>query len=462
MAIQYQIPGQNLTYKLPEVGEVFQQNGSVYKRIGNTIVKYDGSLPNAGNLPSYNLGDISYAFKQLGYGRDVGESKDASLFTPTPVNATNEVFTQGVRNDNPNSATITSNLAGTINQGTSLQDALARGTLSTASTDPNRVINETTGQIASQMPLGLPNTDPLADFNQLMVNPSLQSSGDYSRNPDGTISYQGQVVAQQQSTNPAEQFTQYATPSQATPQTTSPELDDLLSNSNLSADQKEAVSSIYDAITNNDADMAERIKAAMKSATEFSDPYFKAQIRLVTDALDRGLSSKEGDLAYKETQLSNTLKDLNDDIAIAKDNLSFEQTQELKGLAQSYEKTLENTRQDLASVGKSSSSIRSKAEGLMKQNYEGLVESTNRAFNTKTTTLANQGSRTARDTSLEIDRLRKLTEEGKLDLLRTAEEKVGSTGLADLGYQNLLGGVGGDIERQKVLDATSFANSFIF
>jgi hypothetical protein len=246
----------------------------------------------------------------------------------------------------------------------------------------------------------------------------------------------------------------------------SAELQTLLNNPNLSSDQKKAIEAIYGAVSTNDAQTADRIKAAMKAATEFSDPYFKAQIRLVTDALDRGLQAKDGDLAYAESSKKAALEALRGDTAASKEYLTLEQAQELKGLEQKYETDLEDTRQGLATAGFTSSSRRARSEQILSETNEGLVESSNRKFSYQTGNLDRTLARGENSTAAEIANLRRLASEGKIDLLRSAEEKVGTNTLKGLGYSGLLGSnstpIGGDIERQKVLDANSFAANFVF
>jgi len=123
---------------------------------------------------------------------------------------------------------------------------------------------------------------------------------------------------------------------------------------------------------------------------------------------------------------------------------------------------LENTVQNLAAVGKTSSSVRSKSEQLLREESEGLVESTNRKYSYQKGLDERNLSQAQRDTQQELARLQDKTTQQNISNLRQTEQKVGSTTMANAGYSNLLGNIGGDIPRQKTLDATSFANSFVF
>lgn len=239
-------------------------------------------------------------------------------------------------------------------------------------------------------------------------------------------------------------------------------LSEVLNNPNLSADQKTMIQQIYDAVSDNDIDKATKLSAAMGAAIEFSNPYFKAQVRLATNALERGVAAQEGDLAFKEKQLSNIVNDTLADVASAKGYLSLQEQQELTGLARRKKEDLNATSEQMAALGKTSSSVRTKKENLITDINQGLVESTQRSFSEKQTGLTNQASRLQRDTSLAVDRYRELAAAGKLDILRGTEEKVGSAALGNLGFSNLLGDVGGSIPREQAKDSLSFANNFVF
>ena len=247
-----------------------------------------------------------------------------------------------------------------------------------------------------------------------------------------------------------------------TPSIADPDLQAILNNPNLAEDQKQVIQSIYDAVTTNDADTAERLQAAMKAASEFSSPYFKAQISLAVDALNRGLKSQEGDLAFEEQSLQNTLKDLQDNLAASRDYLSFQHQQELGNLAKRYEADLTTTRENMAATGFTTSTKRARAEQLLSEENQGLVESSNKGLSFQTGNLQRQQTASERDTAAQIANLQRLAAEGKLNLYRQGEEAVGTKNLPTVSGLNPLGGVGGSIPRQQATDAFSFASNFVF
>lgn len=240
------------------------------------------------------------------------------------------------------------------------------------------------------------------------------------------------------------------------------QFEQLMNSSGLNDDQKLALKAIYDAASTHDEEKYNQLVAAFQSATKFSDPYFKAQSRLVLDSLDRAFQNVDGDLEYNETKLKNALQDLQRDITASSESLSFQEQQDLKALERSYEQQLDTTRNDMATRGFTQSSIRTRAEGYVNDSFGDLRESTKRSFRERHTTLNNQGSDAARNHALELQRLRELAARGKTDTKRQAENTLGSNALQNAGYNNLLGGIGGELPRQQNQDALSFANNFVF
>lgn len=243
---------------------------------------------------------------------------------------------------------------------------------------------------------------------------------------------------------------------------TDQQFQDWLKTQNLTPDQKSAIEQYYGIISTNDTATATRLLDAFNAAYEYSDPYFKAQIRLVADSLKRSLEGKDGDLAYQVKQEQDALTALQQDVAASKDYLSFQNRQDLAKLERDYKTNLETKQADLAATGFTSSSVRNKAEQLLGADYTGAVESSNRGLAYQTGGLDRNLAAKTTSTADDIQRLKDLAAAGKLDLTRNAESQIGSTGLAALGYDNLLGGVGGSIPQAQYQDALSAASNFVF
>ena len=238
----------------------------------------------------------------------------------------------------------------------------------------------------------------------------------------------------------------------------------LLNNPALTADQKDALTKLFSTLSVGDTAAANKMVAAFNAATAYSDPYFKAQVSILSDALSRGLAANEGDLAHSERVLNQTLSDLRANTAASHDQLSFQHLQELSKLARSYETDLGTVRDNMAAVGKSSSSVRSRAEQLLNESNTGLVESANRNYSYQSGTLSRDLASKGTSTTEQIAYLQDKATQARIDALRKTEEQVGSSTLGALGYSggDVLGGVSGEIPRKKVVDALSAATSWVF
>lgn len=231
----------------------------------------------------------------------------------------------------------------------------------------------------------------------------------------------------------------------------------------LSTDEQDALKAVFGAIVENDAEAAGKLESAFRAATKLADPYFAQKIRIAADAIQRGYVSIEDEGAFKEEQLRNALTDLRTDLNNKREYLTFQEQNELRDIERQYGQELETTRQNLAASGFTSSSRRAQKEELLQETKDGMVESTNRKFGYERTADENNLLRGERDTASEIERLRQLTEEGKIDLLRKGEEQLGSKGISDLGLNYTpLGGIYGTIPEERQLDIINSVKDFVF
>lgn len=234
------------------------------------------------------------------------------------------------------------------------------------------------------------------------------------------------------------------------------QLQQLLTNPNLTADQKKAIEAIFNATSTNDQQLATKFISAMNASTEFSTPFFKAQTALVTDALTRGLQANEGDLSYRQDQLNRTLNTLRENTAASLNQLDFTNQQELKNLALSLEKDLEDNAQNLAATGKTFSSIRSRTDKLINENNQGLVESSRRQFGFQQGNLNRALSTAESNTTRDLAYLTDKNTQARIAALREAEQKVGSDALRGAGFNSgLLGNIFGALPQQQQEKAIS-------
>jgi len=230
-----------------------------------------------------------------------------------------------------------------------------------------------------------------------------------------------------------------------------------------SEDDQQAVLSIFGAIAGNDAKQAGRLVKAFQAAKKINDPYFAQKMRIATDAIERGYVSLENEAEFAEKQIANRLKDFKQDFESKKEYLDLEQSSAMRQIERNYEQELESTQQSLAASGFSSSSRRAKKEGYLNEATGDLRESTNRSFGYQQLQNDRGMQRTQRDTERETERLKQLTDEGKLDFLREAEERIGSANLPSLsGTPDALGDIYGSLPQEKLQNTINSATSFVF
>lgn len=231
----------------------------------------------------------------------------------------------------------------------------------------------------------------------------------------------------------------------------------------LSAGDQKAVSAVFGAIAGNDKTQADRLSKAFSAASKINDPYFKQQLRLAQDAIERGYVSIDKEKEFEEKQIKNRLEDLRADFDKRRGFLNAEEASVMRDIERTYTENLGELQQNLAASGFGSSSIRLKKEGILEDATSDLRESTNRKFGFEQDTLRDNFNRSSRDSRAELRRLEELTKENKLDFLRTAEAKVGTDNLPRLsGAPKPLGKIYGSLPEEKLQNTIDAAKSFVF
>jgi len=231
----------------------------------------------------------------------------------------------------------------------------------------------------------------------------------------------------------------------------------------LSGEDQDAVLAVFEAVAGNDKTKASRLVDAFKAAAKINDPYFAQQLRLAVDAIERGYVTIDEESEFQELQLTSRLSDFREDFERKKDFMTLEQAATLKEIDREYEATLEVLREGLATTGFGSSSRKAKKVGLLDEATGDLRQSSNRRFEFERGSDDINLGRAERDTERELERLARVTEEGKLSFLRDAERNVGTANLPNLaGAPDPLGDIYGAIPEQKLQNTISTATSFVF
>ena len=232
---------------------------------------------------------------------------------------------------------------------------------------------------------------------------------------------------------------------------------------NITDDQQTLVDAVYDAIVTNDSKKADQLAEAFKKAEALGDPFWAQQLRVASDALQRGFVSIDKELEFQEAQLQTRLQDLEQDLENRIEFLGLEEQTQLRQIQRQFEQQLETTRNNLAATGFTQSTRREKTEGLLEETAGDLRESTRRRFAAQIEEADTAIERGQRDTQTEIQRLQELASQNKLSLFREAEATLGTGNLPSLsGAPEPLGGLVGEIETNRQKDIINTANSLVF
>ena len=502
----YKIPGQNLEYTLPAVNEIFKQRGNtggeafVLTPQGRQIINFNelGKLTERGktttngweleglgreyfrqqtginfdSLPEYN--DLS-KLERLGF-KNIGTLTDLSSLKNLGPKI-NDTYSQVANPTNPHGYALEKN-GQNIFTSASLSQTLAN-----AQKENPQYTNDQVDTIkAYQMGTGGPTFNPDGSLKSTGAVPDslLTATGikpaqgtaiaqSVNQGGQGSSTQGGGVLNEGNSgsgsggnTSGGTKFTSDQQKQIQNTQTAQDQaLQTILNDPNLTDDQKEALKQMFGAISANDEERKKRLEAAFEAAGKISDPYFKQQLRLVNDELQRGFGSLDEDAMYKEKTMKNQLDDLRASTQSQGDYMDFQQNQELKKLDSYLTTQLEDTRQTLASRGFSDSTKRATAETLLKDSVGSLRESTNRQFAYNKENAQRNLVGAERDYRGELERLAQLTSRGKTATGREAESKVGSSNLPGLPGLTPLGDIAGSIPQQNLMDKLNATNSFV-
>lgn len=231
------------------------------------------------------------------------------------------------------------------------------------------------------------------------------------------------------------------------------EVDALLSGSNLSADEQAAIRAVYGAVYEGDQAAAQKMVANLELAKAYADPMLARQLAFVTDELTRTAEGMDYDLEYAEGQLQNRLNDLSKDAEFNKTQLGLDLQQELKDLSLYLDNKLQETRDTMAARGFTQSTRRAKKEALLNEQVGDLRETAERRFGAQVRNIDEALGRSERDTALELQRLKDLTERGKIDLARSGEQAIGTEGVKGLDAFSSVPSLGQENNESYVGDA---------
>lgn len=264
----------------------------------------------------------------------------------------------------------------------------------------------------------------------------------------------------------------------------------------------------WESISDHGRDITQIIKA-LDTAAQQSDAYMRQQIRMFEDGLadafdyiieDFGkgqeiIVRKKGevveDLEAQERLLSRRKAELEEDLKYHSKELDIDKQRALSQSLDRYEKKVEVTRDNLAQQGLTFSSIRGRAEKILKEAHQDIVEDIETKKRREQRQLEVSTERQAKDIAFEkeqkrvqaeraqkslqeqLDRLKSQSQRGATNLLRKGEAEMGTDWMRDFiagksGQLSQLpweasftGGIGGDMKRKQHQDILQRAQSFL-
>lgn len=226
----------------------------------------------------------------------------------------------------------------------------------------------------------------------------------------------------------------------------------------LSTDQKNLAYLTYKAQTaTNDAQKQDALDALNK-AKELADPYFREQIRMAQDELNRTATSTTADAQSKVKSLNDRISQLKEDLTFNKDQLTLEQQAEMASQLRKNQEDLNSLQQTMAEAGLAFSSPRQLAESNLMAEQQGMAESTARKyarlFRNEDLT-ASRGVSQAEQSLLDTNRQ---LAENLTSISRQTEAKVGSANLPGVDGVTPLGGVNGTLSEQNQKNVVDLQN----
>ena len=228
----------------------------------------------------------------------------------------------------------------------------------------------------------------------------------------------------------------------------------------LSPDQQTLIKLYYSTANATSEEQKMKLQVALEEAIKVADPYIKEQISIVKDEIDRNVNKIEGDFTSKQAQLSDRVKQIQEDLIYNKDFLSLEQQSDLAQQLKKYKGDLYNLQQGAAEAGLAFSSPRTQAEQQLKEEQQGMAESTRRKYAQSQRELQVGSERNVQALQQNLADLERARKEGLTELQRKAETTLGSAGAPAVAGVTPLGGITGAIPEQKGQYVTDWTQRF--
>ena len=206
---------------------------------------------------------------------------------------------------------------------------------------------------------------------------------------------------------------------------------------------------------------------ALANAQALADPYSKTQLALARGEFESKIAFSQGDLKRASDVIKRTRDQLLEDIGTGKEALSLEQQAEISRQSTAYQSDLLEIADQAAEKGltfATGARSRSLAEERRGEQFQDVIQSSNRTYNLKNKELELRATRGDVDAQKQLEDIKAKSSFNLEQIGRSAERVLGTLGTSNLsgGTPNYtpVGGSLGDIEqerREAIISAASLA-----
>ena len=186
-----------------------------------------------------------------------------------------------------------------------------------------------------------------------------------------------------------------------------------------------------------------------------SDPYHKSLITFAQDELSRAIGTTQADLSDQMADMAAKKKQIDQDLAFNRDQLSIEEQADMARLSREYDQNLRTLQTNAQEAGLVFSSPREQAERELVTARTDVGESTARKYQRNQRELQLSAERGLEEIARGEQTTQRQAQEQATSYARQTEARVGSENLpSDLGGVAVpkLGGMVGDLQNQRDMD----------
>jgi len=217
----------------------------------------------------------------------------------------------------------------------------------------------------------------------------------------------------------------------------------------LTPEQQQVVLTAYNALKSGDAARLADADKALSDAIKLADPYFKSQLRLAQDEIQRATASTSADAASQVGKLQTRVNQLNEDLTFNREQLTLEEQATLASQLRQYKQDLSNLQTQYTEAGLAFSSPRQEAERQLAEQQREVAESTRRQTMRSLRNVEVGTLRDVQEAGAQLADVTRKAGEQAVAISRAGEQKVGSAKLPEVPGVTPLGDVTGSIAEDR-------------